>query len=87
MKYLVRGGIILSIAGLFAVFIYAQTKTEKRPSSAKDSQPKLINSQVDSEPIVNNDPVKEETLQDQDQDKDKKFIISPIHLKKIKTIN
>jgi len=44
MKNLVRGGVILSLIGLFVVFMYAQTKTETALSSANDSQLKLNNS-------------------------------------------
>jgi len=44
MKNLVRGGVILSLMGLFVVFMYAQTKTETALSSANDSQLKLNNS-------------------------------------------
>ena len=43
MKNLVRGGVILSLIGMFVVFIYAQTKTETALSSANDSQLKLNN--------------------------------------------
>ena len=43
MKNLVRGGVILSLIGLFVVFMYAQTKTETALSSANDSQLKLNN--------------------------------------------
>ena len=44
MKNLVRGGVILSLMGLFVVFMYAQTKTGAALSSANDSQLKLNNS-------------------------------------------
>ena len=44
MKNLVRGGVILSLMGLFVVFMYAQAKTETALSSANDSQLKLNNS-------------------------------------------
>src|SRR5687768_1185562 len=44
MKNLVRGGVILSLMGLFVVFMYAQTKTGTALSSANDSQLKLNNS-------------------------------------------
>ena len=43
MRNLVRGGVILSLIGMFVVFIYAQTKTEVALSSANDSQLKLNN--------------------------------------------
>ena len=45
MKNLVRGGVILSLIGMFVVFIYAQAKTETALSSAKNSQPQLNNSE------------------------------------------
>jgi len=45
MKNLVRGGVILSLIGVFVVFMYAQAKTEVVAlSSANDSQLKLNNS-------------------------------------------
>ena len=44
MKNIVRGGVILSLMGLFVVFMYAQAKTEVELSSANDSQLKLNNS-------------------------------------------
>ena len=40
MKNLVRGGVILSLIGMFVMFIYAQTQTEDALSIAKNSQPK-----------------------------------------------
>ncbi len=43
MKNLVRGGVILSLIGVFVVFMYAQAKTEVALSSANDSQLKLNN--------------------------------------------
>jgi 3D (Asp-Asp-Asp) domain-containing protein len=45
MKNLVRGGVILSLVGMFVVFIYAQTKTENVLNIAKDSQPQLNNTE------------------------------------------
>ena len=44
MKNLVRGGVILSLMGMFVVFMYAQTQTGVALSSANDSQLKLNNS-------------------------------------------
>lgn len=44
MKNLVRGGVILSLMGMFVVFMYAQTQTGTALSSANDSQLKLNNS-------------------------------------------
>ena len=46
MKNLVRGGAILSLMGLFVVFMYAQTKTATALSSANDSQLKLNSSET-----------------------------------------
>jgi 3D (Asp-Asp-Asp) domain-containing protein len=54
MKNLVRGGAILSLIGLFVVFMYAQTKTEVALSSANDSQLKLNNS-IESSNLVTDD--------------------------------
>jgi 3D (Asp-Asp-Asp) domain-containing protein len=47
MINLVRGGIILVILGLFAAFVYAQTRPEKALSIANDSQPAVKNSETD----------------------------------------
>lgn len=46
MKNLVRGGAILSLLGLFVVFIYAQTTTVSTLAIANDSQPKIENSNI-----------------------------------------
>ena len=43
MKKLVRGGGILSLMGLFVVFMYAQAKTETALNIANDSQLQLNN--------------------------------------------
>ena len=43
MKNLVRGGVILSLIGLFVVFMYAQAKPEVALNIANDSQLKLNN--------------------------------------------
>jgi 3D (Asp-Asp-Asp) domain-containing protein len=51
MKNLVRGGVILSLIGMFVVFMYAQAKTEVALSSANDSQLKL-NNKIDSSNLV-----------------------------------
>ena len=51
MKNLVRGGVILSLIGMFVVFMYAQAKTEVALSSANDSQLKL-NNNIDSSNLV-----------------------------------
>ena len=44
MKNLVRGGVILSLIGMFVMFMYAQGQTGLALSSANDSQLKLNNS-------------------------------------------
>lgn len=54
MKNLVRGGVILSLIGMFVVFMYAQTKTEVALSSANDSQLKLNNS-IEGSNLVTDD--------------------------------
>lgn len=54
MKNLVRGGVILSLIGLFVVFMYAQTKTEVALSSANDSQLKL-NTSIEGSDLVTDD--------------------------------
>ncbi len=55
MKNLVRGGVILSLIGMFVVFMYAQTKTDKTLSSANDSQLKLNNVSENLEVAVADD--------------------------------
>jgi 3D (Asp-Asp-Asp) domain-containing protein len=45
MKNLVRGGVVLSLIGMFVVFIYAQTETRTSLNIADESQIKL-NSQI-----------------------------------------
>jgi len=52
MKNLVRGGVILSLIGLFVMFMYAQAKTEVVLSSANDSQLKLNNNEIESSSLV-----------------------------------
>jgi 3D (Asp-Asp-Asp) domain-containing protein len=54
MKNLVRGGVILSLIGVFVMFMYAQAKTEVALSSANDSQLKLNNS-IESSEVVADD--------------------------------
>jgi 3D (Asp-Asp-Asp) domain-containing protein len=44
MKNLVRGGVILSLIGMFVVIVYAQARTAPALSSANDSQLQLNNS-------------------------------------------
>ena len=51
MKNLVRGGVILSLMGMFVVFMYAQTRTETALNIATDSQLKLDNN-IESLEIV-----------------------------------
>ncbi len=53
MKNLVRGGVILSLIGVFVVFMYAQAGTEKN-LSANDSQLKL-NNNIESLDVVADD--------------------------------
>jgi 3D (Asp-Asp-Asp) domain-containing protein len=58
MKNLVRGGVILSLIGMFVVLIYAQTQTETALSSANDSQLQLNNIEISellSEEVVADD--------------------------------
>ncbi len=51
MKNLVRGGVIMSLIGMFVVFIYAGTETGNALSSANDSQLEL-NNYIDSSEVV-----------------------------------
>ena len=48
MKNLVRGGVVLSLIGMFVVFIYAQAKTETALNIAKNSQLQLNNIEEDN---------------------------------------
>ena len=52
MKNLVRGGVILSLIGLFVVFMYAEAKTETALSIANDSQSELNDSSENLEVVV-----------------------------------
>ena len=53
MKNLVRGGVILSLIGMFVVFIYAQSKTETALNIAKSSQLQLNNSEeINKEAVI-----------------------------------
>lgn len=54
MKNLVRGGVILSLMGLFVVFMYAQAKTETALNIGRDSQLKLNNS-IEGSNLVTDD--------------------------------
>lgn len=62
MKNLVRGGVILSLIGMFVVFIYAQAKTEVALSSANDSQLKLNNSIESSEAVADDKKLVNKTV-------------------------
>ena len=62
MKNLVRGGVILSLIGLFVVFMYAQTKTETALSSANDSQLKLNNSIESLEAVLDDKKLVKKTV-------------------------
>ena len=41
MKNLVRGGVVMSLIGMFVMFMYAQTETKTALNIAKNSQPQL----------------------------------------------
>ena len=41
MKNLVRGGVVMSLIGMFVMFIYAQTETKTALNIAENSQPQL----------------------------------------------
>lgn len=60
MKNLVRGGVVLSLIGMFVVFIYAQTETRTSLNIADESQIKL-NSQIK---LVSNIKDSESAVQD-----------------------
>ncbi|MGH9947516.1 MAG: 3D domain-containing protein [Pyrinomonadaceae bacterium] len=78
MKDLVRGAVILSIVGAFVAVFYAQTRSEKELSSAKDSQTKYIGSFIDSEIIIENVVLDKKEIQEQEKkgqdNKDKKLV-------------
>jgi len=61
MKNLVRGGVILSLIGLFVAFMYAQSKTETALSSANDSQLKL-NSSISSPNLTDDKKLVKKTV-------------------------
>ena len=70
MKNLVRGGVILSLIGMFVVFIYA-SGTEAALSIGRDSQTQLNNSEeVDIETAV----IEQAGIQQQDNRADKKLV-------------
>ncbi len=81
MKNLVRGAIVLSILGMFVAVFYAQTRTDKKLSSAKDSQTKYITSFIDSEFIIDNVLVDSQEIQFQDKDKNKKLVEKTVSTK------
>lgn len=62
MKNLVRGGVILSLIGLFVVFMFAQTKTEVALSSANDSQLKLNNNIENVEAVADDKKLVKKTV-------------------------
>jgi 3D (Asp-Asp-Asp) domain-containing protein len=62
MKNLVRGGVILSLIGLFVVFMYAQTNTEVALSSANDSQLKLNNNIENVEAVADDKKLVKKTV-------------------------
>jgi 3D (Asp-Asp-Asp) domain-containing protein len=49
MKNLVRGGVVMSLIGMFVMFIYAQTETKTALNIAENSQPQLTNHNFGSE--------------------------------------
>ena len=59
MKKLVRGGGVLSLMGLFVVFMYAQAKTETALNIANDSQLQLNN---ESSNLVSDDKLVKKTV-------------------------
>src|SRR5688500_4697878 len=61
MKNLVRGGVILSLIGLFVVFMYAQAGTEKN-LSANDSQLKLNNNIENLEAVAEDKKLVKKTV-------------------------
>ena len=54
MKALVRGALVSSLMVLFVAFMYAQTRTETKLSSAKTSQKGLVGSFIASEAAIDN---------------------------------
>ena len=75
MKNFVRGFIVLSLLGVCVAFIYAQTRTEKGPVLAKDSQTQSVNGFIDSEIIINNVLVEETEAVNTTDDKKKKKLV------------
>ena len=62
MKNLVRGGVILSLIGVFVVFMYAQAKTGVALSSANDSQLKLNNNIESSDFVIDDKKLVKKTV-------------------------
>lgn len=75
MKNLVRGGIVLSMVGVFVAFIYAQARTENVLNIAKNSQTKLNTSFIDSEIIIDNAIVTPEEVETTDDKNKKKKLV------------
>ena len=67
MKNLVRGGVVMSLIGMFVMFIYAQTETKTALNIAKDSQPQLTNLVAES--------VTEQAGQQEDKNKAEKKLV------------
>ena len=67
MKNLVRGGVVLSLIGMFVVFIYAQTETETALNTAYDSQLQLNNTEEE----INSEVVIEQSGSDKQDNKSK----------------
>jgi 3D (Asp-Asp-Asp) domain-containing protein len=99
MKNLVRGGVILSILGMFVAVIYAQTLTEDVLSIAKDSQTQFNNIGIEAS-LVNKiefradeeeevqDPVKpQEQEKVQNQTKEQKKLVEKTVLTKAASSN
>ncbi len=71
MKNLVRGGVILSIIGVFVVFIYAQTGTGTDLNIATDSQLQLNNTEDNNNSIIKQQDNKKKVVK---VDTDKKLV-------------
>lgn len=77
MKNLVRGGVILSLLGMFVALIYAQTQTETAPNIAKNSQIQLnnkIEAKIDSKLDIDQLDQNIETEDDSKADTGKKLV-------------
>ncbi len=69
MKYLVRGGLVLSVISLCVVIIYAQASTDTTLSIANDSHLQFNNSTIQNNLVFENistETLTEETVQIQD---------------------